>query len=157
MNSLNSNSLFKHISSIPSIKVNKRNPNIISVTNILFRIFYSVEEGNTYYHYRHERAGINYKLLTIRFDASFKTNVFETTVISLVDIFGMVGGVFELIQVFTSFMLGLVTERLLRKDFLQPNKRVDKMIKDHRTWFSYPPFKANTAKKKKVSSFENSI
>ena len=87
------------------------------------------------------------ELLTIRFEASFRVNVYETTILNLVDIFGMVGGLFEIFQVFTGVMLGLFTERLLKRDFSRANKHASENIKG---WFSFPPINKTQDKNNKV-------
>ena len=90
----------------------------------------------------------NITLATIKIDSDYKVNVYETTIISLIDIFGMVGGVFELFQVVSGFLIGILTDRLFKINVIRTKRKWHKNAKATSKWFSYPVVKMNMDLKK---------
>lgn len=104
-----------------------------------FSDFYSIEYSESYYQQRFSPPPGFDVPAKFRFESNYQVNVYETNISNLVDIFGLVGGIFELAHVFSGFLLGMITDRILRKDILNSGKEGNYNVEASEEWFSYPP------------------
>mmetsp|Transcript_11118 Transcript_11118/g.9844 ORF Transcript_11118/g.9844 Transcript_11118/m.9844 type:complete len:212 (+) Transcript_11118:675-1310(+) len=107
--------------------------------------FYSIEEHQNSFQQRNPINGrISSEIIAARFEAHYEIRVFETTLLTFIDIFGMVGGVFEILQVTAGFILGIITDKMLRRDVAKATIKKYRKLEEkedniYSKWFSYPP------------------
>ncbi|CAI2363669.1 unnamed protein product [Moneuplotes crassus] len=92
--------------------------------------FYDIEQGSNYFG-EIQTGGTG---LSILFKVSSVIRNYETSVIGFLDVFGQVGGLFEILFLFSSILVKRVTEVLYKRDI----NATESQIKRGDGWFSYP-------------------
>ncbi|CAI2363868.1 unnamed protein product [Moneuplotes crassus] len=92
--------------------------------------FYDIEQGNNYFEELHSATTAT----VIMFKVSSVIRNYETSVIGFLDVFGQVGGLFEILFLFSSMLIKRVTEVLYKRDI----NTAERQIKNSDSWFSYP-------------------
>jgi hypothetical protein len=77
-----------------------------------------------------------YGIIVVRIEQS-ELNTYETTVINILDIFGLMGGVFELLQITVGVLISIVSSYYLHREITDENEQNANEL------FSYPPFYKN--------------
>lgn len=81
----------------------------------------------------------SYGMVRVKIEQS-ELGSYETTVINILDVFGLMGGVFELLQITSSLVISIVTSYYFHKDITE---KTDENVNE---LFSYPPFYKNDSK-----------
>ena len=101
-----------------------------------YSLFYSVERKYT--HTVNDVEGLKTR---IHFKSSFHGNLYDTTVLSIFDVLGWIGGIYEIMYVSISFFLKFFSLNIL-------NSEIKKTLKTKKSqgWFSYPIHKYDYVK-----------
>ncbi|CAI2363846.1 unnamed protein product [Moneuplotes crassus] len=80
------------------------------------------------------------------FDVQDRIRFYNTNVISFLEVFGQIGGVYEILYLAFTLILRRLSGFYLKRDI----KNIEKQTRDEEGWFSYPSsLKGNTQKQKK--------
>ena len=91
--------------------------------------FYSIEKVNQQYQYHNEDF-----MILMEFNAYEEVREYETNIIGIIDIIGVVGGFYEILYLISIFFIQKGVDFLFKRDLA---KRL-KMKKKYNEWFTFP-------------------
>lgn len=99
------------------------------------KVFYSLNSEITSTYVMEEASvGIYPMFIVVPNLDTTEIKIYTTTVINILDIFGLVGGVFELLYVSTSLIIGFIANVLFKKEI------ENNAIKESEELFTHPPY-----------------
>ncbi|CAI2381971.1 unnamed protein product [Moneuplotes crassus] len=70
----------------------------------------------------------------VLFDTNDFIQTYESSVISILEVLGRIGGIFEILSLICSFFIKIITKCLYNRDI----KNIQKEVNDHKGWFTFP-------------------